>query len=855
MTAVLILLLLVVLGAVRSDATQNAVECSNRARFTFASPRVVRMELLADVPGAMFEDRSSVMFAHRTTESTASTPLNVSTSTDWCNVSVMVHPFLRLSFRKGKRASRIHAYEISPPFDYFDQHSLTVSSEVLNFTWSAHMGQDDSGSNLLGTLAPTPSTDLAGCCTNPDASAGKFDPKFPLEQGVISLSGWSLIGNDDSPLIGEGFTGDFDQGWVVNRSITASVPYYDYHFFGCGREFAECLSEFVDVSGKMAVPTHHGLGVWWSRHWGDTFDGVPLGVMSEENIMKEVVNGYSDHGLPLDILVCDMEWHSQTQWPNCDEFLGIHGWSGYTWNRTLFPDPGAFISKLHDRGISLALNYHPDSDIDPCQDSYADMAKALGVDTRNNPLLPDLDPAQYNKTYVDAYFTYVMESSVKADIAWTDTPKATTWSNYLYTRYPALRKGKRTINFSRYGGVGDQRSPCGFSGDTLRKWDTLRYEVWMTPRASNIGFGWWSHDIGGFSGGYLPGSNHTESAELFLRWLQFATYAPIFRTHCRYCDQRIWTFGDDWFTPMKQTMLERRRLFPYINTHAHLETYQKGRSLLVPMYWDSPHGFDDIVYAPGPAADEQYKFGTDFVVAPCVEQVTGPKATVAKHVWLPHGKWFSWNAEEARNCVSAATASDIRDQNTKLLQGPMKLDLECGVGQMPVYVNASRIIPTRNSDVSSSESQGNSIIWVSFVPQEFNYRDGESTHFAEGRLLEDDGVSMDYHHSKRQLTNQNAASASMLTLATSVSNATATCVTIMGGKGSYRGMQTQRIHHFELRGVDPSRAQNATCRVNNSVNKGAIKASDNEQILVTVTCASVSVHASLEMCLVWKTTT
>ena len=168
----------------------------------------------------------------------------------------------------------------------------------------------------------------------------------------------------------------------------------------------------------------------------------------------------------------------------------MRGWSGYTWNRTLFPDPDAFIAALHARGISLALNFHPDAQIDACQDEYKPMAEALGVNTAASaPPLPDIDLAQTNQTYCDAYFTYVMERSAKADIAWTDTAKATTWSNYLYSRYPALRRNKRTINFSRYGGIGDQRTPIGFSGDTLRLWGTLRYQVWMTPRAANVGFG------------------------------------------------------------------------------------------------------------------------------------------------------------------------------------------------------------------------------------------------------------------------------------------------------------------------------------------------------------------------------
>ena len=64
-----------------------------------------------------------------------------------------------------------------------------------------------------------------------------------------------------------------------------------------------------------------------------------------------------------------------------------------------------------------------------------------------------------------------------------------------------VQQNKRPLVLSRYGGLGNHRGPIGFSGDTLRRWDTLDYEIYMTSRASNVLFGYWSHDIGGFSGG------------------------------------------------------------------------------------------------------------------------------------------------------------------------------------------------------------------------------------------------------------------------------------------------------------------------------------------------------------------
>eukprot|EP00756_Hemistasia_phaeocysticola_P064592 Hpha_TRINITY_DN791_c0_g1::TRINITY_DN791_c0_g1_i2::g.28903::m.28903 len=149
-----------------------------------------------------------------------------------------------------------------------------------------------------------------------------------------------------------------------------------------------------------------------------------------------------------------MEWHSQVSYPLCNKFIGIKGWGGYTWNSTLFADPVGFVETLHNvtpgmGGIHLALNYHPDGQIDGCQAPYAAMAAALGI--APPAALPDLDVSQLNRTFCDAYFTHAIEAT-RGDIAWTDTPKATTWSNYLYVRYPALRRNKRTINFSRYGG-------------------------------------------------------------------------------------------------------------------------------------------------------------------------------------------------------------------------------------------------------------------------------------------------------------------------------------------------------------------------------------------------------------------
>ena len=96
--------------------------------------------------------------------------------------------------------------------------------------------------------------------------------------------------------------------------------------------------------------------------------------------------------------------------------------------------------------------------------------------------------------------------------------------NHLHFNDLARDGMKRPLILSRWGGLGSHRYPVGFSGDAHVTWDSLAFQPYFTATAANVGYGWWSHDIGGHMLGI-------EEPELFARWFQFGVFSPIFRIH------------------------------------------------------------------------------------------------------------------------------------------------------------------------------------------------------------------------------------------------------------------------------------------------------------------------------------
>ena len=200
----------------------------------------------------------------------------------------------------------------------------------------------------------------------------EVDGAIEIPPGILSTFGFGVLDDTESLLLGE-------DGWIRPRDTQGQ----DFYFFGYGRDFAAALRAFHELTGPIPLVPRFALGNWWSRYWA-----------YDEPEYLALMARFHDDGIPLSVAVIDMDWHLV----DVDPAIGT-GWTGYTWNPALFPDPERFLGELHDRGLAVTLNLHPADGIRRHEASYERVAEAMGIDPSvANPI--DFDVA--SQTFMGA---------------------------------------------------------------------------------------------------------------------------------------------------------------------------------------------------------------------------------------------------------------------------------------------------------------------------------------------------------------------------------------------------------------------------------------------------------------------
>lgn len=193
--------------------------------------------------------------------------------------------------------------------------------------------------------------------------------KIELERGVVAKNGVAIIDDSKSLLINE-----FGQ---LERPLE---NHFDVYVFCYGDNYRSSIKALYEITGYVPLIPKYALGNWWSRYYE----------YSDKTYLK-LMNRFVENKIPLTIATIDMDWHYNSH--NLEEafeitkngrntpyYGGNDGWTGYSWNKKLFPNYKQFLFDVHRYDVKIPLNIHPAGGIRWFEDAYEEFATAMGLD-------------------------------------------------------------------------------------------------------------------------------------------------------------------------------------------------------------------------------------------------------------------------------------------------------------------------------------------------------------------------------------------------------------------------------------------------------------------------------------------
>lgn len=523
----------------------------------------------------------------------------------------------------------------------------------------------------------------------------------PLDEGLVSTEGVAVLDDSKSLIL--------QPDGTITPRVTIDK---DLYYFAYGEDYRGAIRDFFRLSGQVPLVPRYSLGNWWSRYKAYTQDEY---VSLMKRFLKEEI--------PITVATIDMDWHwvdvvekfgerakYSKKVMNIEELYSSQGWTGYSWNTDLFPDYRGMLKWLQEQNFKVTVNVHPAQGVRCFEDMYEDMAKAMGVDPKTEKQIPfDISDPKF----ISAYFKYLHHPYEKegVDFWWIDWQQGKKskikgldplWALNHYHYLDNCRDGKRGMILSRYAQQGSHRYPLGFSGDTQISWPVIKFQPYFTANATNVGYTWWSHDIGGHHFG-------KRDDELYLRWVQLGVFSPIMRLHStsnEFLGKEPWKFRWDIYNLSKENLRLRHRLIPYLYT-MNYRTHHDGVALVEPMYYSYPQ--EKAAYN----VPNQFTFGSELIVAPITEPVNSKTNLAGVTVWLPKGRY-----------------TDIF--TGRIYEGGKTATMYRGIESIPALAKEGAIIPLSANGLTNDSSN----------PSELDvmiYR-GNNTF----ELYEDDGVSMKF---------------------------------------------------------------------------------------------------------------
>lgn len=395
----------------------------------------------------------------------------------------------------------------------------------------------------------------------------------------------------------------------------------------------EVLTRYTALTGRPALPPAWSFGLWLTTSFTTNYD---------EATVTSFIQGMADRDLPLHVFHFDCFWMKEFHWVNLD------------WDRRVFPDPEGMLQRLKSRGLRICvwinpyiaqrselfdeglrqgfLIKRPDGRIWQTDEWQAGM----GIVDFTNPAARRWFADRLRSLVdmgVDCFKTDFGER-IPTDVVYFDGADPIKMHNYytlLYnqTVFDVLEEklGRdQAVLFARSATTGGQRFPVHWGGDSTATFESMAESLRGGLSLSLSGFGFWSHDMGGFE--------HTASADVYKRWCAFGLLSSHSRLHGNSSYRVPWLYDEEAVDVLRFFTRLKCRLMPYLYAAA-CEAHAAGIPVMRPMTLEFPQdpGCDSL--------DRQYMLGAALLVAP----VFSPAGVV--DTYLPQGRWTNFLTGEA----------------------------------------------------------------------------------------------------------------------------------------------------------------------------------------------------------------
>jgi len=483
-----------------------------------------------------------------------------------------------------------------------------------------------------------------------------------------------------------------------------------------GDSYPKLIQNYVEVTGKQPLPPRWAFGNYASR----------FGYKSEQEV-RDTVNKFIEEDFPLDALVLDLYWFGKD----------VKGHMGnLAWDNSTFPQPTAMIKDIKALGVNTIIITEPF--VLSSSKKWHDAVQANALATTKT--LPDHQKVKRfdfyfgNTGLIDIFNsqgqnwfkqTYKMLSDQGVAGWWGDLgepevhPSDTLhtfddgtvvnadeihnvyghqWANMVFNQQLALQPNQRPFIMMRSGFAGSQRyGMIPWTGDVSRSWGGLKPQVELSLQMSLLGMAYTHSDLGGFAGG------EQFDQEMYIRWLQYGVFQPVYRPHAQDNIAPEPIFHDQQTKDILREFVKLRyQLLPYNYTLAY-QNSTTGMPLMRPMFFEDEQNIELIDNA------SSYFWGDAFLVTPIVN--AGVKSVT---VDLPQGVWFDY-------------------WSNKKYQGEQTIELATSLTTLPVLVRAGAFIPMVDS-IQSTKDYSSKALTV-------HYYHDDSVVTAQGKMFEDDGKS------------------------------------------------------------------------------------------------------------------